>query len=342
MSGLNKIKPIIYKSNYIVEASYKLTLGEQRIIHVLTSMINKDDEEFKVYKLTIKEFVEILGSKNKNIYTEVARYIESLRERDLKIIKEKSTLKTKWLSSAEYFHNEGYVELCFDPKLKPYLLLLKGRFTQLPLSQMMSFKKQYSSRLYELLKQYEKFGERKITIEELRDYLGIDYDQYPKYGNFKQKVLVEAEKEINNGTDLKISFAEIKAARKVTELKFMIGSQSIPERSLSEKKEIKVNADKEASASILDEVKSMMDNKITTLEAKKLYDASNKDLKEISRVYNYSKSKEVDNLVGYMISIMKNGFNEPQKNIPQNKKDFTEREYDYEAEERKLLGWDNL
>lgn len=335
---MNRIKPVIYKSNYIVEASYKLTLGEQRVIHVLTSMINKDDEEFKVYKLTIKEFIEILGSKNKNIYSEVARYIESLRERDLKIIKEKSILKTKWLSSAEYFHNEGYVELCFDPKLKPYLLLLKGRFTQLPLSQMMSFKKQYSSRLYELLKQYEKIGERKITIEELRTYLGIDYDQYPKYGNFKQKILTEAEKEINNGTDINIRFEEIKMGRRVTELKYIIESQKIPERNLSDKKKLVVTSEKESSETILNEIRSMLDNKVTHLEAKKLYDASNKNLVEISRVYNYTKGKSVNNLVGYMIGIMKNGFIEPQKNVPKNK-DFTEREYDFEELEMSLLGW---
>lgn len=337
---MNKIKPVIYKSNYIVEASYKLTLGEQRVIHVLTSMINKDDEEFKVYKLTIKEFVEILGSKNKNIYTEVARYTESLRERDLKIIKEKSILRTKWLSSAEYFHNEGYVELCFDPKLKPYLLMLKGRFTQLPLSHMMSFKKQYSSRLYELLKQYEKIGERKITLEELRDYLGIDDNQYPKYGNFKQKVLIEARDEINEGTDLHVSFEEIKVSRRVAELKFIIEPQEIPERSLSEKKNTPVSAEKELSETIFNKIKSLLDGKVTHIEAKKLYDASNKDLNEISRIYNYTKGKEVDNLVAYMLGIMKNGFSEPQKNVPKKKKDFDEREYDYDKLERKLLGWE--
>ena len=38
---------LIVKSNYIIEASYKLSLGEQRVIYVLTAMIKQDDEEFK-------------------------------------------------------------------------------------------------------------------------------------------------------------------------------------------------------------------------------------------------------------------------------------------------------
>ena len=61
---------------------------------------------------------------------------------------------------------------------------------------------------------------------------------------------------------------------------------------------------------------------------------------KINAVYLYAKGKKVDNMVGYMISILKNGFNAPIENSPKTKKDFEEREYDYDALERKLLGWE--
>ena len=70
-----KNNKLIVKSNYIVEASYKLSLGEQRVIYVLASMIRSDDKEFKNYRLTVKEFAEILGTKSKDMYAQVARYI---------------------------------------------------------------------------------------------------------------------------------------------------------------------------------------------------------------------------------------------------------------------------
>lgn len=162
---------LIVKSNYIVEASYKLSLGEQRVIYVLTSMIKLDDKEFKVYKLTVKEFTKILGTKSKDMYAQVARYVEGLRDRDLTIVKEKSILKTKWLSSAEYYIDDGFVELCFDPKLKPYLLMLKERFTKLSVEQMVSFASQYSGRIYELLKQYEKIGKELLRLRICGHYL---------------------------------------------------------------------------------------------------------------------------------------------------------------------------
>jgi hypothetical protein len=39
---------IVRKSNRLIEASYKLTLQEQRIILLLASMINPTDKDFHV------------------------------------------------------------------------------------------------------------------------------------------------------------------------------------------------------------------------------------------------------------------------------------------------------
>jgi plasmid replication initiation protein len=222
---MNKKNDLIVKSNYIIEASYKLSIGEQRIIYVLTSMIKPEDKEFKPYRINIKEFAEIIGVKTKDIYYQVHKYIESLRDRDLTIRKQNSVLKMKWLSSAEYFSNDGYIELCFDPKLKPYLLLLKDRFTKLSLTQMVSFTSQYSARIYEFLKQYEKLNKRIFVIEQLKCDLGISIDEYKMYADFKRKILIVATKEINDKSDLYVDFEEIKTGRKVTSIKFNIKSK---------------------------------------------------------------------------------------------------------------------
>ena len=94
------------KSNYIIEASYKLSLQEQRLIYILTAKINKDDIEFKPCKFTQTEINNIL-SKHKISFKELKQHINSLKNRDLVIIKEKSILETKWLSSAEYFDDDS-------------------------------------------------------------------------------------------------------------------------------------------------------------------------------------------------------------------------------------------
>src|SRR5690242_11781943 len=120
VSLINKkhLSSLMVKSNYIIEASYKLNLQEQRLIYILTTTINKDDKKFKPYKFTQNEVNSIL-SKHKLTFEELRKHITSLRNRELVIIKQNSVLETKWLSSAEYFNN-GTIELCFEDKLRPY------------------------------------------------------------------------------------------------------------------------------------------------------------------------------------------------------------------------------
>lgn len=340
MGNKNKL---IVKSNYIVEASYKLSLGEQRVIYVLTSMINSTDDEFKPYKLTVKEFTEILGTKSKDMYNQVSRYVEGLRDRDLTIIKEKSILKTKWLSSAEYFIDDGYVELCFDPKLKPYLLMLKERFTKLSLDQMVSFSSQYHGRIYELLKQYEKIGERIFKLDDLKSLLGIGFDEYAQYGLFKQRILSKSKDEINKNSDIDIDFEEIKIGRKVTSIKFYMKSNN-PKT---------LNVDDEVSATLIElkeetPIKKIMElmsqHKITELEAKKIYDSSKSNIDHISKVYEYIKTRSVNNIVAFMIKVVKPGeFQEPKSSTGKPNSvfhNFEQRTYDYDKLERELLGWD--
>lgn len=60
---------LVTKSNYfIMNSSYDLSLEEQKIILTLASMVQPEDEEFKSYKFSIKEFRELLGGEDKSKY----------------------------------------------------------------------------------------------------------------------------------------------------------------------------------------------------------------------------------------------------------------------------------
>jgi Initiator Replication protein len=109
----------------------------------------------------------------------------------------------------------------FDPFLRPYLLELKREFTSYKLENIVKLKSTYAIRIYELLKQYEKLKERTFPVKELRKILGVE-DIYPAYGNFKQRVLVPAQKELQKKTDIHFEIEEIKLDRKVEKVKFTI------------------------------------------------------------------------------------------------------------------------
>lgn len=224
---------LVCKSNALIEASYKLTAQEQWVILFLTSMIKNNDEDFKEYSLSVKEFSQLARISHKGEYSEVKEITRKLIGRVFTINEPRGPLQVSWLSSARYQSGEGTVTLRFDPGLKPYLLQLKNRFTKYNLHLVMQMKSSFSIRIYELLKQYEKIGYRDFILSELRERLGIEKDEYPFYGNFKARVLAVAQKEIKAKTDISFEFEEIKIGRSVGKIRFFIQSQTQEEAELA-------------------------------------------------------------------------------------------------------------
>lgn len=213
----------ITKANALVEGHYRLTLIQQRMVLTMASLVQPGDEDFKSYRLDIKHFASILGGNNHD-YREMVASVHGLMEKVITIfIGEKEFLKTHWVQNARGLITGGsYVDVTFDPELKPFLLHLKERFTTYKLENVIKLKSIYSIRIYELLKQYQAVGKRTITIEKLRGMLGISAKEYRLYGDFKRKVILVAHKEINERTDLSFEFKEIKLGRKVNEIEFTI------------------------------------------------------------------------------------------------------------------------
>lgn len=217
---------LIVKHNKLIEANYKLTLQEQKLILTLAREITKDDKCFKKCSFTVEELSDILGLDKKGYYSELKEITKSLISRVIQIKEPDGLLQVAWLNSAKYYNNQGIVELSFSNDLKPYLLQLGSHFTKLEFNQMVSLNSIYAVRIYELCKQYEKLKERIIELQELKTILGIEKEKaYKLYGNIKLKILSIAEREINEKTDINIDFEEIKTGRKITAIKFLISAK---------------------------------------------------------------------------------------------------------------------
>lgn len=206
----------VRKHNDLIEAKYQIpNIQEQRVIFMLLAQIKPEDEDFKGYRISVTDFANILGVRPDNMYERLEATAYSLLSRTLKIKNGKSFLMANWLSSAEYRHGTGYVELCFDPKLKPYLLQLKDHFTQYKLDSVLHFKSVYSIRLYEMLKK-EAFKAKldpesktkrfqvEYSYEEMREFFGIEKKEYTKFNDFKRFTIIPAVTEIYDKTDLNI------------------------------------------------------------------------------------------------------------------------------------------
>ena len=215
---------IAMQHNNLVEAKYSMTLQQKRVMIWLVSQIKPDDIDFKEHILTIKNLIEICQLSGESSYKEIKNITFSLVEKGIRIIdisdsNNKREIQVSWLSSADYY--QGQVKLSFSPKLKPYLLQLKEKFTAINMIDMMQFKSVHAIRIYELLKQYQDIGERVLSLEEIKDCCGAR-EKLIKYSDFEKKLLLIAQREINEKSDIYFDFERIKPSRKITGIKFII------------------------------------------------------------------------------------------------------------------------
>ncbi|MBO3424416.1 replication initiation protein [Clostridium perfringens] len=337
---------IVTKANNLIKASYSLTLQEQKLILSLASMVSPNDADFKEYTLEIKKFMQILEIETQTKYSEIPKITKELMKKVFEIREGKEILQLSWLSSVKYKTGEGKVILKFDSSLKPYMLQLKELYTSYKLENILLLRSKYSLRIYEILKsnQFKKYWE--ITLVELKYILGIKEKSYDTYQNLKNRVILKAQIELKEKTDIYFEFEEIKTGRKVTSLKFIIKSNKNNKKLLSDNlNDISVdNAEIIEDKNILI-LKELFQDQVSIKNLKKILESANNDIEKIKKIYEYSKTQKIDNLVGFMIKMVKDSnFEEPIKQDKDYKKihNFTEREdYDYQKLEKGLLGWDN-
>ena len=215
---------IAMQHNNLVEAKYSMTLQQKRIMIWLVSQIKPNDIDFKEHVLSIRELIEVCQLSGESSYKEIRNITFSLIEKGIRIIDitdpdNKREIQVSWLSSADYY--QGQVKLSFSPRLKPYLLQLKEKFTSINVIDLMQFKSVHAIRIYELLKQYQDIGERSLSIKEIKDCCGVG-DKLKQYIHFEKKLLVTAQREINEKSDIYFDFERIKPSRKITGIKFII------------------------------------------------------------------------------------------------------------------------
>ena len=174
-------KKLVVQHNNIVEAKYRLTISEQRLIKYLVALIEKDDEDFKTYRIAVADLAGILQIKRKDYYQSVKNTTKGLVTKLLVFKSAGLTIQTAWLASAVYHDGEGFVDLQFSPLLKSFLMQLKFEFTKYELGNVIHLKHTYSMRIYELLKQYEKIGNRTFDNQTLRNTLGILENEYTRF-----------------------------------------------------------------------------------------------------------------------------------------------------------------
>lgn len=224
-------------SNDLTSARYSLGLAESRLFLLALSQIKPGDKDLRPYKIYINDFLiscslETQGYKNIN---KMKLLTKSLISRVIEVTKDDGDIRQfNLVSEANYKKDTkgAFVEISLNERIKPELLQLKEKFLSYDLRSLLTLKSFFSVRLYPLLKQYLYKNEYTDSIINLKRMFGVE-KEYKLYGHFKVKVLLKAQQELKEKTDIYFEFEEIKTGRAVTDIKFLIFSQ--------EREEIKNN-----------------------------------------------------------------------------------------------------
>lgn len=223
-------KKLVVKSNRIIEASYKLTLSEQRLILMCVEQIKKGQAVSITdrFEIAAADFADRFDISTNRAYSELQSIADRLYERSVTVHNPDpedpriATTKTRWISSIDYIPGEGCLAITFAVKMIPYIAMLEPGFTRYSLQHVANMVSVYGIRFYEFFKCWlfgSTRGTKKISLDDLKDTLELT-GKYPSIKDFKLKVLDKAMQDINECSDLGAKYKTLKTGRKITHIEF--------------------------------------------------------------------------------------------------------------------------
>jgi hypothetical protein len=233
-------KELIVKSNKLLQHPlYKTSIELKLFAKIILAVREQPTEE--IFTFEIKDLLEVFEC-NKNDYVRIKKIADNMdRKVDINEDAENIFSDTVHVFRRITISKKGLIIFKIEEDIKPYIFNLTSNFTQYYFENIARLKSSFSIRIYELLKQYEKIGNIKITVESLRHFLNIDDIKYKLYGDFKRKTILVAQAELKEKTDVYFEFEEKKIGNKVIEINFIIfknekGSSIIKEEKIIEQK----------------------------------------------------------------------------------------------------------
>lgn len=228
---------LVVKSNRLIQASYRLSLGEQRIILFAISELKKIGGFAALLDgflyIRASAYAEMFGMPTDQAYEQLKdagsrifdRYV-LLHEIDAK--GSTWTDKARWVTRGGYQDKEGVIRLKFTEDMRPFIVELESRFTQYNIEFIARMTSTHAIRLYELLIQWRDRGWREVEIDWLKTALGIELDAYQSIKDFKKWVIDVAVSQINEFSDITVSYVQRKTGRTVTHFYFDFAEKTQP------------------------------------------------------------------------------------------------------------------
>lgn len=208
----------VTKSNYLIDASYRLNVQAQKLVLACLGKVDPRGDIPKEMRLTAIEYGELMGIPHAR--RDLYRAADSLFDAVITLKDEHEEVKLRWVQkSVKKLKGEGAVIITWTDEVIKYISQLQSRFTTYKLRNIADLQSAHSIRLYELLMRFNGTGIRNISLEDFRSSLGLE-DKYPLFKDLNKWVIKPSVDELNQRSDLIISYETIKSGRTVVGLSF--------------------------------------------------------------------------------------------------------------------------
>ena len=220
---------LVVKHNALTNASYSLSLTEQRLI--LLAIVGARSSGHGINSneplvVSASDYGQQFSVHRNTAYQAMHDACEHLFDRRFRyqLVNEKGNVEniiTRWVSEVRYVENEAVVKLIFSPAVVPLITQLERHFTQYAIEQIAGLNSAYAVRLYEILISWR--GAQRIEmikLDDLRKRLGLADDDYTRMSDFKRRVLDLAIDQVNKHTDITAKYKQHKNGRKIVGFSF--------------------------------------------------------------------------------------------------------------------------
>ena len=253
---------LVVKDNALMNASYNLSLVEQRLILLAIIEARGSGKGINANNPLVvhaESYINQFGVAKQTAYQALKDACKDLFARQFSYQEKRGrgtiNITSRWVSQVGYIDDLATVELIFSPAVVPLITRLEAQFTKYDIEQISGLSSAYAVRLYELLICWRSTGKTPvIEIPEFRKRLGVLDDEYQRMERLKASILELSIKQINEHTDITVTYQQHKAGRVITGFTFSFIQKSQPKVVTQQKKQAK-NAPTEDLNSLLSDKK---------------------------------------------------------------------------------------
>lgn len=214
---------LVVQDNVFVHASYEMTSLEQKLLLILISTIKKDDDKTTTTIFRVRDIADLMGISVEPLYRDLPKTCKNLMKKIIEIKQPNGDWEMfNVITHAKYKKREGSIMLKINSEIEPYLVQLQDLFTSFKLANVLDLSSKHAIRIYQLSKSSLFKGEVSYTLDEFKKILKLTQKSYDRFNNISGKILNPSIEEINEKTDLNVSYEVLKLGTKAVGIKFFI------------------------------------------------------------------------------------------------------------------------